>query len=493
MIFLLDIFHPRDVRVIPPDGVGCRFGMEMRKELFIFLDCKRRKVMKKLVVLAMLAAFVLGSVGMAQAVELKAKGNWRVHANIFDNKNFVDDKTDKFEVKQRVRSTFEFVASENLKAVLQLEIGDLTWGGGNGGALNSDGVNVETKHAFLDFNLFGGALNMKTGIQFIGLPAMYGSQILAADVAAVAATMPFSDMMGLTFVYARPYDQSQNNGSTTDLDDEVDVFAAILPINLDGIQLNPFAVYARWGQDFLNETFEMTDAKNANQFFGGLNMTVDMLDPFVIMADFNYGTVKLADNFKAAGFNTALSLKYKMGMMTPEIFGIYETGEDSKYATGGDSSRMPTIGTDGTSWAPTTLGMVGSSFSGASGLMRYYIAELPGTSPMDTYWANEGSIGMWAAAAKLGDIQFIDKLTHELTFLYAQGTNDTANTQLFTKDDSYYELTFNNNYKLYENLSLLVELGWGKMELDELSVGRARKDLAKDDVMKAAFGFQYKF
>jgi hypothetical protein len=478
----------------------------MRK---VYLEFQKEEGMKKLVVLAVLAAFILGTAGFASAIELQAKGNWRVHFNYLKDRDFdKDSEKDKFQAMQRARVQFDFIASENLKGVLQFEIGNVGWGNQkDGGALNTDGTNVKTKHAYIQFAVPGTQVAMKAGLQHLALPSTYGSHILAADAAALAAIIPFNDMMGLTLAWARPYDLTQGTFATK-VEDEVDVFAAILPITLDGVKLNPFAVYARWGKDFLNDKFgpktedadgnvinlfDRSPFKNANQMFAGLNFTVDMLDPFVIKGDFNYGTVELLDDFKASGLVADIALAYKMGMMTPEVFFLYETGEDSKYADGSDSKRMPTIGTDGTSWAPTSFGMVGSGFGGGTdGIMRGFVANLAGNE-FDKYWATEGTIGMWAAGLKLGDITFVDKLTHDLGFLYAKGTNDPANTNLFTKDDSYYEVTFDHNYQIYENLAARLELGWGKMDLDDITNNSGRSDKAKDSAWKAAFGFNYRF
>ncbi len=456
--------------------------------------------MKKLVVLAVLAAFILGTAGFASAIELQAKGNWRVHFNYFNTRDYnSDSEIDKFRAMQRARVQFEFIASENLKGVLHLESGNTTWGApGEGGAINDRRNIVKTKQAYLQFMVPSTPVTMRAGYQYFGLPATYTSHILDGDMAALAAIIPFNDMVGLTLAYARAYDLTQGQANVK-VEDEVDVFAAILPISMDGVKLNPFAVYARWGKDFLNGAFGAEDAdrnpfKNANQWFAGLNFTVDMLDPFVIKGDFNYGSVKLTDNMKASGYMADVVLGYKLGMMTPELFFLYESGEDSKYSRGGDSKRMPTIHTDGWAWGgASTYGLYGSSFGAGSGLMRSAIANLDGASAMDSYWATEGSIGMWATGLKLRDITFVQDLSHTLGFLYAQGTNDTANTQLFTSDDKYYEVTFDHRYQMYENLALIAELGWGKLDLDKLTVGQSREDQAKDSAWKAAIGLNYRF
>ena len=68
--------------------------------------------MKRLAILAILAAFILGTVATASAVELKAGGSWRVVANWLDNTDFADDdgaSEDDFAVYQRARVYFDFI------------------------------------------------------------------------------------------------------------------------------------------------------------------------------------------------------------------------------------------------------------------------------------------------------------------------------------------------------------------------------------------------
>ncbi|WP_161794803.1 outer membrane homotrimeric porin [Desulfonatronum thioautotrophicum] len=449
--------------------------------------------MKKLVVLAVMAAFILGTAGFASAIELKASGQWRVHFNYLSNQEFDgDSETDSFRAMHRARVAFEFIASENLKGVMQLQAGNYTWGAG-GGAINQTG-DISVRQLFLNFKVPGTDATILAGKLPFSLPSTYGSHILAGNHSALAASIPFNDMIGLTAGWARAHDPSQNTGALTKLDDEVDVFFAVLPIKMDGVQLNPFGVYARWGKDFLNDTFagvEPNPFKNANQYFAGLNFTVDMLDPIVFMGDFNYGTVDLTDDFKASGFMVNLAAQYKMDMFTPELFWIYESGEDSGYIAGtSDSKRMPTIHTDGTSWAPTAMGFVGGSFGGSDGLLRSFLSDIALT-PYDDYLVSQGAIGMWALGLKLGDIQFIDRLTHDLIFVYAQGTNDKANVDLFTDDDKYYEVSFDHTYQIYENLSAVLELGWAKLDMD--TDNRGGVDFAPDNAWKAVFGFHYRF
>jgi hypothetical protein len=95
--------------------------------------------------------------------------------------------------EQRARLQYTAKASDDLKLVTQFEL-DSKFGGdktgkygvsSDAGVFDADGINLETKHVFLDFNL-GKSVNVKTGIQPIkdSLKGIF----LDADLAGVLAT-----------------------------------------------------------------------------------------------------------------------------------------------------------------------------------------------------------------------------------------------------------------------------------------------------------------
>lgn len=440
-----------------------------------------------LLVLAMLVAFVFSALGTAQAVEIKAKGTWRVHFDYIKNPTFNnDEKWDTFTAMQRMRTIFEFIASENLKGVLQLEIGNLVWGDDQGGGLNADGVNIKTRHAFIDFKLPVGDVDVRAGLQEVALPSTLGSHILEADVAALVAHAPLGDMVGLTLGWARPYDQAKvnPNDSSKKWDDEVDVFLAVLPVSLDGIGLNPFVVVSRWGKDF--NLYELDNPKNATMWHAGLNFEVDMLDPIAVMGDFNYGHVKWSDNFKQSGWIADLAVQYAMDMVTPEVFFLYESGEGSDFMRSDKSKRMPTIGTDGGA-VGINVGYGGGTEFAQDNFVRGLLVEL---DPME-YQADEGAVGLWAVGFALRDITFMENLSHEFVVSYARGTNHKDNWMLMTTKDSYWEVDFNTTWQMYENLAMVLELAYGKVKLDDM--GMERGDLAKDALYRGVLGMVYRF
>ena len=190
---------------------------------------------------------------------------------------------------------------------------------------------------------------------------------------------------------------------------------------------------------------------------------MDMLDPIVIYADFVYGSADdgydgLADG--TSGFMIDAMVEFKgLDFATLQGFGVYSSQNDD-----GDGA-MPFIDSD---W---TIG--GSMINGSA-----FTTDLGPATP-----------GFWLAGVAARKISFLDKLSHDVIALYAQGTGDAAGFGVvpngLTKDDSYWEVDFNTRYQIYESLAAIVELGYGKPDFDDGS--------ADDAAMKAAFGFLYKF
>ncbi|MBU1042688.1 MAG: hypothetical protein KKF77_16475, partial [Proteobacteria bacterium] len=89
--------------------------------------------MKKFYAIALLGLMVLGMTATASAADIKATGTWNIEASL-QNADFLskgavsEDKT--FNIEQRMRTAFQFIANENLKGVLDLQIGTSNWGNG---------------------------------------------------------------------------------------------------------------------------------------------------------------------------------------------------------------------------------------------------------------------------------------------------------------------------------------------------------------------------
>jgi len=300
--------------------------------------------MKRFALVALLAALIFGVVSSASATELKVKGNIDVYgmwsANLLDHQSDVNDG-DNYMTTQRMRTYFSFVASENLKAVLGLEM-DTIWGKGDSGDWGTDGNTddpIEVKHAYLDFTFPDSAVNVKAGLQAVALPGVFGNPIFDDDAAALIVSAPINDMVGVAVGYTRGADDSTNvdSGAGEDRDD-IDMAFIAVPVTLDGFAATPYFAYA-WmgGEDAYSyqvgtttqntavvngttvlvpgttttyNTVNVAEIDDATVWAAGINAELTMFDPLTFAADLIYASMDAGD-FETAGWYAALAASYK--------------------------------------------------------------------------------------------------------------------------------------------------------------------------------------
>lgn len=471
--------------------------------------------MKRIVTLLLAAGIVFGAYTGAQAADIKVKGSWDFSFEWLDNAYDFQDadnnnigtlgRGDELLGKQRFRSQIDIVASETLSGTVYLEIGDTVWGSnvnGMGGDLGTDGIAVEVKRSYIDWMVPDTQLQVRMGLQGIALPGFVaGSPVLDDDVAALALSYAFNDTVAATAVWARPYDL----GSETTIDndfDEMDLFALIVPINLDGMKIAPWGMYSIIGKEVaLNPTeignepahglvpVMMTPpAQGANfndhmnAWWGGLSYELSMFDPFKFRIDGVYGSVDTGDSdYDRAGWLIIGQADYKLDMVTPGLFAWYGSGDDSNLGNG--SELMPYISPD---FGPTSFGM----------------DRLCASIATDGVLSVSGA-GTWGVGIQAADLTFIENLSHVLRVTYYNGTNDkkavekaAATTPIIegfgvylTEEDNAIEVNFDTTYKIYENLTLLGEVGYIHLNMDD----NVWNNQDFDNAWKLGLNFQYAF
>jgi hypothetical protein len=449
--------------------------------------------MKRIALAILAIAFVIGSVAPSFAVELQARGSWRAAGEFYDLEAQNSDnktQTDTFRAQQRARIWFDFIANENLKAVLGLEIGDIRWGQNGGGQLATNGKVIEVKHAYFDFNLPNTEINVKAGLQDIFIPGNLGSLVLDDDAAALMVSAPINDMVSIAAGWIRAYDLEDGTLGTGDEDqivwngtaynevdveyagkDEYDTLAVLVPVNADGFSVTPYVLYSMIGKNVYGGT------DDATMWHAGFSAQIDMFDPIVVMTDFVYGAMDAEDavgSFDVSGWIFDLAIDYKMDFMTPELFFLYASGDDS--ITDNDTDVMPVISPD---YTFSTLAMDGSSIGGGNILQDALEFD-----------EDETTIPMWALGLKLKDINFIEDLSHTFTIYYAQGTNDKAyKASKFCEEDSLIEVNFNTKYQIYDELAAYLELGYINIDWDDTTSHTG----SYEDIYGAALGIKYDF
>ena len=459
-----------------------------------------------------------------------------------DNKKHHHDDT--FNAGQRVRLQLDAVASESLSGTVFFEIGDQMWGNAeSGGALGADGKEVKVKNAYIDWMVPNTDLKLRMGLQAVALPNVAGgSAIMDGDAAAVVASYQFNDNVGLTALWMRPLNDNYAGRVYGDREDyqknyldNMDLFALMLPLKFNGVELTPCAKY---GMQSNNTRFNEGEVETANgalrvtlpgylpgmnfgpgglgktskaygsMFWAGLPVAITAFDPLNIEFDINYGYVEamgrydvlkrgtdwVRGNSKREGWLVKALVEYKMDWGTPGIFGWYASGDDGNVKNG--SERLPSIAGAGNF----------TSFMGDGNLAW-------GTG-YNFYDNNLTYAGTWGVGLQIADVSFVEDLKHTFRVAYWGGTNspsmvkymgsgvawnDTTATQdgpYLTTNDGLLEFNLVNSWQIYENLEANLELGYIVNMMDKDTWDKSyvsERNWSKQDAWKAQLIFAYTF
>ncbi|WP_300908320.1 outer membrane homotrimeric porin [uncultured Desulfovibrio sp.] len=475
--------------------------------------------MKKIATLLLAAGLVFGVATGASAIDFKAKGQWIMSFDYGQHGDFASGNSSKgghtgykkgeddFEARQRVRLQLDAVASEALSGTVFFEMGDTLWGKADqGGALGADGKIVEVKRAYIDWMVPQTDLKVRMGLQGVALPSFTtGSTVLNDDVAGITASYQFNENVGLTALWARPF--NDNSSYTKDYTgkaydnymDNMDAFALLVPLSFDGVKVTPWGMYSAIGPNTFRKNndfrsgpwgagsyakaglFPVMGALHKNgssangarklssygdAWWAGLTGEVTAFDPFRFAWDFNYGSVTWDDDgrLNRSGWLASLLFEYKLDWATPGLYGWYGSGDDSNPANG--SERMPTLS------ANNTNNFSNFAFDG------------------DPYIARDGAIGhgmggTWGIGARLKDMSFVEDLKHTFRVNYIGGTNSPSmgkklslndmyansgemgmEAMYLTTQDSALEIGLSNTYQMYENFVINVEADYIALWLD---------------------------
>jgi hypothetical protein len=439
------------------------------------------------------------------------------------------DVRDPLEARQRIRVQVNFIINEYLQGVWGLEATN-TWGrtvGGSGaesgGAMDADGANIVTRWAYLDWLIPNTPVQVRMGIQPVALPSTrIGTPVLSTDIAGVVVSSPTPlDWLSVTAFWLRPYDNYANDNYSgvnagRNRFDETDAFGLILPLSFSniGLDIKPWFVFANVGASsglyarnfgvnttgaaagaYWNSNTSAVGWRDATSgsddrthgIWTGINFDFKLLDPLTFGLDVMYGNLHKnnltttnsdytidVDDIGARGWFIAATLDYKLNFgsnfsVTPGIFGWWASGDSVGGVENGQFGRMPVIGVNGGAFKPTSFGTAGY---GSSIGQWGECGDVTGTGT-----------GTWGVGIQLANATFIKDLSHTLRFAYYRGTNDSevarrdlvakyADDNLYlTTDDSVFEVNFDHTYKIYENLTAALELGWLHLNSDEETWG----------------------
>lgn len=363
------------------------------------------------------------------------------------------------------------------------EVGDTNWGNSSeGGALGTDGKVVEVRYSYVDWVVPQTDLRVRMGLQPFSLPNFVaGDPIMGSDDsdgAGITLSYQFNDMAGMSLFWMR----AENDNTTIDrgVGNAMDFVGLSVPLTGEGWQLNPWGMYGNLGKNSLNEVGENGEslivgllpygqdgvsvvAKDSNNpaWWLGIGGELTTFDPLRLAFDFAYGK---ADWGKAAngqdltrqGWLLSGIAEYKLDYVTPA-------------SSPGTAPATIPIRWTARNACPRCLPAGAPRPLAGTALMGFRTALCLAIRPR--------ARGAWSP--RLADISFFENLTHTLAVGFYTGTNNTrmvtsgpvggvesGNVYLTTKDHAW-EVNFDSQYKIYENLTLAAEMGFVRLDLDK--------------------------
>ena len=471
--------------------------------------------MKRLTTLLLAAGLICSAFSAANAADIKAKGMWDFSFEYTNDSFDKHNSSDRFGAAQRLRTQIDVIASERLKGVVYFEIGDTHWGHAKDGAsLGTDGRTVEVRYSYIDWAIPETDVLVRMGLQPFVMPGFVaGSAVLDGDGAGITISNQFTENVSASLFWLRAENDNDPEMTKHDAHDAMDFIGVTVPMTFDGVKVTPWGMGGIIGHDsFKGGNFDLnypmaqgmlplmgtstivanSDKDHGSAWFGGVSADLSYFDPFRFALDAAYGSVDLGTsklngkNFdvKRSGWYAALLAEYKLESCTPGLLFWYSSGDDANAYNG--SERLPSIAPD---VYVTSYGFDGTNYGGAAQTLGYGIS------------------GTWAVMARVKDISFMEDLSHVLRVVYYQGTNnkemvrqgmisnpqDSQYSMMYlTTGDKAVEVNFDTEYKLYKNLSLFVELGYIRLDLDK-DLWKGVGYEAKENNFKGTFSVGYKF
>jgi len=418
--------------------------------------------MKKFTVLMLAALLVVAFAMPASALENIFGGYWRTR--MFQQRNFDGDQIDNLDkslVDTRTKLYYTAKLNDNLKLVNKFEM-DTTWGQAENGAVGygdvgADGVNIEIKNTYADFNV--GPVNFLVGVQGFVLARGFLSD---DDASGIKAIWKVNDGLYLPFIWKKNIEggTGQNAVTGNDLNDEdIDsyVFAPIIYLSKD-VKINPYYVFMH-----SRNALQLTGYGNV---FDNLNVNVFGLDVDAKMGAVSvwftgikqFGSLGIYNGIAPAtlgAFNAALPYpgKSKGNLVASDEIDL----EGYLFALGGKfdlgkadihAQAFYASGDDGAAYSDKEFNAFFTATSNS-----YYWAEIMGLGTFDIA-ASNGACGDKISntmAANIGvTVKPMDKLTITADLWYAKLVEENV----YGEDYLGTEVDLKVSYKLVEGLTL---------------------------------------
>lgn len=311
--------------------------------------------MKRAMMSFLAAGLLLSMTSGARAADVNIKGQWQNGFSWADRNPLksANASVDRFKASTRLRTQIDIVASDSLKGVVFFEVGHQNWGT-NDAALGTDGKVVKVRYSYVDWNIPETDVKVRMGLQPFDI-ATFAVPYAAfmTDGAGISLSGNFTENVGATLFGVRAYNNDERTVSVYDKDntllytynshDAMDVIGLAVPVQFDGIRMNPFGMYSAIGKDTRfgvganNKTGVasgllpvgtgkvVADSKDnhGNAWWGGLSAEMTLFSPLRVAVDGVYGKVDMGktgnQDLKRAGWYAAWQLNAKRILSHPAL------------------------------------------------------------------------------------------------------------------------------------------------------------------------------
>jgi outer membrane protein W len=408
--------------------------------------------MKKVLVAAMAVALAAAMCVPASAFENEFGGYWRTRA--YTQQDFSGDKTESADLQQvdtRTRLYYTAKFSDDFKFVNKFEF-DGVWGAQDDedeansyGDVGTDGINVEVKNSYVDFNL--GYYNFKIGAQAGYLGRAF---IMDEDFAGAVITGEFGGV-SVPFYWIKQVEGGIGEDAN-DYDQDTIVISPEFKIN--NMSINPFILYTYQKE---REVVEDSYVPVINQNTGSFGSK--LVDGTEGREDFNAYNIGFNFDMSLDAVNVWTTMIYQFGSYDEvELNGTKNDRDINAYLVAlGGNMDVGGIDIHGqffyASGDDDANDKDDESFLDLTGGQSYYWSEIMGYGMVD----NQVSAG--SCADKISNIMALnvgasmspmEKLTLGADIWYAALAEDDANKE----DYLGTELDLTASYQIMDNLSL---------------------------------------
>jgi hypothetical protein len=412
-----------------------------------------------------------------------------------------DEKVDDYYGELKYRFWFEAATNDgNTKGVYAIEVGGIRFGEtGQGGSFSGDGVNVETRWAYLDWQVPGvdTKARFKMGLQ----PFKVNKYLWAETIAGVDYTGAPRDTLNYQVSWMRGVDEIPRDPADN-VRDQDNLLARVNLNPSDDFTVGLFGLWQFGSPKSADKPGDITSRLYEVKRFAG-DVDLDLLtlgidggtkfDNFFVNWDLMFQTGSIDDaNFDDSEFSgitnsgdfdvSAYFFHFDVGLKSGKtkytLTFWNASGDDNAADTDFDGFLSTDVDID------DNIGI----FEGLYTDDNTYFTERP-------YLLDKGFI-----MAKLAcDRQFTEKMTYGAAVMYMLTAEDIQYTDFSGRsqknDEIGWEIDVYLKYMLYKNLEFAINAGYlfAGDALDAFEVGSLQDGSADEDIFGSSMRIRYKF